>query len=199
MYKKITSNVYLLIIFSILSLCINSCGLYKKTDSRKVPVNAKERAMKNVEEGKGIRFNNKNKSGDFVFATSNALWRASLDILDFTPLSNVDYSGGIIITDWFSEEENQLNSIKITVRFLSNEIRADGLEIILHKKSCKVNNNCQIEKIDTGLSNDIKVAILRKAALLQDGDNKKNVEEYRKKYGKRKIQRDGKKGNDSNN
>ena len=199
MYKKIISNVYLLIIFSILSLCINSCGLYKKTDSRKVPVNAKERAMKNVEEGKGVRFNTKNKSGDFVFATSNALWRASLDILDFTPLSNVDYSGGIIITDWFSEEANQLNSIKITVRFLSNEIRADGLEIILHKKSCKVTNNCQVEKIDTNLNDDIKVAILRKAALLQQGDNKKSVEEYRKKYGKRKIQRDGKKGNDSNN
>ena len=199
MYKKIISNFYLLIFFLTLSLCINSCGLYKKTDSRKVPVNAKERAMKNVEEGKGVRFNTKNKSGAFVFATSNALWRASLDILDFTPLTNVDYSGGIIITDWFSEEANQLNSIKITVRFLSNEIRADGLEIILHKKSCKVTNNCQVEKIDTDLNNDIKVAILRKAVLLQQGDNKKSVEEYRKKYGKRKIQRDGKKGNDSNN
>ena len=194
-YKKLLPAILLCFFF------LNSCGIYKKVDARKIPTNANERIKKNMEEGRGFRLGNlgKKSGGDFQFASSNPLWRATLKKLDFAPLNNVDYAGGIIVTDWFSEEANQLNSIKITVRFLSNEIRADGLEIILHKKSCKVTNNCQVEKIDTDLNDDIKVAILRKAALLQQGDKKKNVEEYRKKYGKRKIQRDGKKGNDSNN
>ncbi len=32
------------------------------------------------------------------------LWRASLEILDFIPLTTVDYSGGIIITDWYNDK-----------------------------------------------------------------------------------------------
>jgi hypothetical protein len=68
-------------------------------------------------------------------ATSNPMWRASLEILDFLPLTTVDYSGGIIITDWYSDNGNN-DSIKITVRFLSNEIRSDNLKIIVHKKNC---------------------------------------------------------------
>ena len=105
----------------------------------------------------------KKGSGNFQFASSNLMWRASLDLLDFTPLSNVDYSGGIIITDWFSESSDQ-DPIKITVRFLSNEIRADGLKIIIHKKICKKINDCKIVKIDSTLGQEIKLAILKKAA-----------------------------------
>ena len=61
------------------------------------------------------------------------MWRASLEILDFLPLTTVDYSGGMIITDWYSENSSN-ESIKITVRFLANEVRADSLKIIVHKK-----------------------------------------------------------------
>ena len=40
----------------------------------------------------------------YEFSTSNPMWRASLEVLDFIPLSTVDYSGGMIITDWYSED-----------------------------------------------------------------------------------------------
>jgi len=134
---------------------------------------AKKRARKNVKEGKGITSpggifgsNNKRGGGAFEFASSNELWRASLDTLDFMSFSNVDYSGGLLITDWYSETKNN-QSIKITVRFLSNEIRADGLKVSLHQRICGSNNSCAIKEVKSSLSEEIKSTILRKAAVLK--------------------------------
>ena len=125
----------------------------------------------------------------FEFSSSNELWRASLDILDFIPLSNVDYSGGIIITDWYNEGTASNEAIKITIRFLSNEIRADGLDVVIHKRICKGTAvNCKVTKYSSGLEEEIKLAILKKATILQKrGDDKKkslSKKEYEKKYGK---------------
>ena len=105
------------------------------------------------------------------------MWRASLDLLDFTPLANVDYSGGVIITDWFSENSDQ-DPIKITVRFLSNEIRVDGLKVIIHKKICKKNDktDCKVIQENSTLGQEIKLAILKKAALIEDGERSKDPE-----------------------
>ena len=129
--------VITLFLLSLASLVV-SCGPFKPkyTDLRKIPATAEGKRKRNIEEGRGFRamgMLEKKGSGNFEFASSNEMWRATLDLLDFTPLSNVDYSGGVIITDWFSESSDQ-DAIKITVRFLSNEIRADGLKIIIHKK-----------------------------------------------------------------
>ena len=162
----------ILIIFFI-SISITSCGLYKKTDSRTNPVNDAEKRKKNLEEGRGFRLSTalNNKGGNFQFASSNPLWRASLDVLDFIPLVNADYSGGIIITDWFSENNSQ-DSIKITIKFLSNEIRADGLEIIIHEKKC-LNDSCQTSLSESNINSEIKLAILKKAASLLNVDRQK--------------------------
>jgi hypothetical protein len=162
----------ILIIFFI-SISITSCGLYKKTDSRTNPVNDAEKRKKNLEEGRGFRLSTalNNKGGNFQFASSNPLWRASLDVLDFIPLVNADYSGGIIITDWFSENNSQ-DSIKITIKFLSNEIRADGLEIIIHEKKC-LNESCQPSLSKSNINSEIKLAILKKAASLLNVDRQK--------------------------
>ena len=160
----------------LLSLLITGCGgnFFKKVDSRKVPVNVTDRQEQNIREGKGFRLmnavQNKNNSGTFEFATANEMWRASLDLLDFAPLSNVDYSGGIIITDWFSQNNSNDESIKITIRFLSNEIRADGLDVIIYKKLCKNDINCETKKIESNLSQEIKLAILKKAAELKTNE-----------------------------
>jgi len=158
-----------------LASAIVSCGPLKPkyTDLRKIPGNPKDKREKNIREGRGFRVMgmiDKKGSGSFEFASSNAMWRATLDLLDFTPLSNVDYSGGVIITDWFSESSDQ-NPIKITVRFLSNEIRADGLKIIIHKKICKKIDDCKIVKIDSTLGQEIKLAILKKAATMHKTEN----------------------------
>ena len=165
-------------------ITINSCGIYRKTDARKIPTNANERIKKNVEEGKGFKIGNLGNrgSGDFMFASSNPLWRASLEKLNFAPLNNVDYAGGIIVTDWFSNE-NSNEEIKITIRFLTNEIRSDAIGVIIHKKNCNNQNNCKITKIENELNSEIKFAILKKAAQIE----KEDVKTTKKKSGKYKI------------
>ncbi len=175
-YSKLINFITLLIII----LGINSCGIYRKTDATKTPVNAKERVKKNMEEGRGFRIKNLGKigqGGEFQFASSNELWRASIEILDFVPLVNADYGGGIIITDWYNSEENEKEYIKITVNFLTNEIRSDAIKVNIHKKICEINNNCKINLVKSELNNDIKLAILKKAALIKTKDLEKIREE----------------------
>ena len=108
-----------------------NCGkdFFKRSDVKDNPVNVDERVAKNIEEGRGIRFGlGGNKGGTFDFASANELWRASVETLDFVPLVNASYSGGIIITDWFNGGDNTNRELKITVRFLTNEIRSDALK-----------------------------------------------------------------------
>jgi hypothetical protein len=164
-YKKLLPTILLCL------LLLNACGIYKKTDARKIPTNANERVKKNIEEGRGFRLGKlgKKSGGDFQFATSNPLWRAALKKLDFAPLNNVDYAGGIIVTDWFSEGDSS-DQIKITVRFLTNEIRSDAVDIIIHKKICDNLNNCKVNKIENTLNNKIKFSILKRAAQIQKTD-----------------------------
>ena len=122
------------------------------------------------------------------------MWRASIEILDFVSFTNASYSGGIIITDWFSSNKDKTGNkkeIKITVRFLSNEIRAEGIEIIIHERICKQNNtNCKITKKKSKLESEIKIAILKKAARLQIEDRKKYKKDkkYIKKIGEADYQ-----------
>ena len=181
---KLSSNLFNKFIILIMSFfVITSCGLYKKTDARKVSPTGTVRAQKNIEEGKGFRLldTRRNKgSGVFEFASSNPMWRASVKLLDFTPFSNVDYSGGIIITDWFSSDDtNQNESIKITIKFLSNEIRADGIDVLVYKRVCKSNiNTCKVSKVESDLSGEIKLAILKEATILKELDDEKSAEEY---------------------
>jgi len=163
-----------ILLFAIL---ISSCGIYRPTDARKVPVNANERVKKNMEEGRGFRLSNLGKSqGDFLFASSNPMWRATLEKLDFAPLGVVDYGGGVIITDWFGNEGSN-DEIKITVKFLSNEIRSDGINVTMHKRKCKSFNNCEITKINNSTNNEIKLAILKKAVEIKNQDLAKLKEE----------------------
>ena len=170
----------LIIIFS--ALLLNSCGIYRPTDARVISPNADERIKKNIEEGKGFSLGGAlNKGGgNFLFASSNPMWRASLDKLDFVPLNVVDYSGGVIITDWYSD--NSEDEIKITIRFLSNEIRSDSLKVIIHSKNCVSFNNCTISEIKNSTNNEIRLAILKKAAEIEKNDlvlKKKDIGEYR--------------------
>ena len=162
--------------FSFLMLSIfllNSCGIYRPVDSRKIPVNEAERVKKNIEEGRGIRLGNSAKrGGDFQFASSNPMWRASLETLNFLPLANADYGGGIIISDWYSPDENKDESIKITIRFLSNEIRPDGIEVIIFRKKCKIYENCKVTNLKSNIGSEIKLAIIKRAVEIERIDAK---------------------------
>ena len=185
-FSRFNASEKILLIILTFSL-ITQCGIYRKTDARKIPGNVNDRVQKNLEEGKRIRFGGSGKkgSGNFSFATSNEMWRATIEILDFIPLNNADYGGGIIITDWYNEDGSGKDSIKIMVRFLSNEIRADGLKITVYNKSCILDTgiqNCFTQIDETSeIGQELKLAILRKAAELKVLDTQKKVEEYRKK------------------
>ena len=160
---------------------LSSCGIYKPVDARKVSPNADERVKKNLEEGKGFTIMGMNKGGgtNYQFASSNPMWRATLEILDFLPLSNVDYSGGIITTDWYNEGTASDESIKITVRFLTNEIRSDGIKIIVHKKKCSIQQKCVVKKISSALESELQVAILKKATIFEKEFTTKNKRKRR--------------------
>ena len=150
---------------------LSSCsGIWDPGDARKVPANVDERVQKNLEEGKGFSANKLfTGSGgtSYQFASSNPMWRATLEILDFLPLANVDYSGGIITTDWYNEGTSSDESYKITVRFLTNEIRSDGLRIIVHKKNCNIQQTCAVKKVSSAIEHELQVAILKKAVLFE--------------------------------
>ncbi|MDC3184971.1 DUF3576 domain-containing protein [Candidatus Pelagibacter sp.] len=182
-YPLIKTLFSILLIVCLLSGCKSGAFKFDPPNAQEVSPNAKERAKKNIEEGRGFRLSTAMEGGaggNFQFASSNPMWRASLDILDFTPLTNVDYSGGVIITDWFTEDGDR--SIKISVRFLTNEIRADGLEVSIFEKKCNTSNVCQTSKIESTLNNEIKLEILKKAAFLVKEDGLK----YKEKHGEHK-------------
>ena len=167
--KKLTLLICCLIL-------LNSCGIYRPVDTREVSVNADERVKKNMEEGRGFRLMDeiKGKGTNFEFASSNELWRATLDTIDFMPLTTANYSGGIIVTDWYSDNENLSESLKITVRFLSNEIRSDAVDLKIFFKKCDTQNICSVSEGKTNLNNELKKQILKKASIYKtQSDTKK--------------------------
>ena len=173
--KKITK---ILIFICILPFLLNSCA--NRGDARKSPPDPKLRVKRNMEEGRGFRLMdsvNKKGSTNYEFASSNELWRASLDIIDFMPLSSANYSGGIIITDWYSDG-NTNEAIKINIRFLSNEVRADSLSIKIYYRNCDDNFNCAISEKQTNLKKELMREILKKAAIYEKQTVDKNFKPY---------------------
>ena len=167
----------ILFVFLVLNGCGGGLKLPKPGDARTMEMEGQERARKNVEEGRGVsakQIFSRNRNTNYEFSTSNPLWRATFDVIDFMPLVTVDYSGGMIITDWYTDSNTSNDSVKFTIRFLSNEIRADSLKIIIHKKTCKIESNCIIKKITSNkIENAIRSDIIKKAALLEVESKKK--------------------------
>ena len=170
-----------LIIIFISIFFLSSCnGKLPGADARKISPNPDKRVQKNLEEGRGFRIMDsvkKGSSGDFDFASSNELWRASLDTLDFMPLALANYSGGIIVTDWYSDGSNE-ESVKISIRFLSNEVRSDALSIKVFYKNCSLNETCQVSDRSSSLSKELAKQILSKAATYKESNRAKKKKPY---------------------
>ena len=182
---KIVKNIKFVLII-IISLGLTSCakdGFFKPGNARENPPDPRERVKKNLEEGKGFRLNTAVKDrmgrgGNFEFASSNELWRASLDIIEFMPLTSANYSGGIIITDWYSNNTDPNETIKITIRFLSNEIRADAIDINVFYKKCETNNKCVVQKNNKNIEAELRREILKKATIYQKQTKSQNKSYY---------------------
>ena len=163
-------------------LFLTNCGdalKYRKVDAKEYPPDPKLRVQKNMEEGRGFRLmgNSNNNNTNYNFASSNPLWRATLDTLDFMPLVSANYSGGIVITDWYSENNSPNQAIKISVRFLTNEIRSDALDINIFVKECSNNlSDCQVNQNEGELRTELALNILKKAVQYEQ----EGIEKFRK-------------------
>ena len=187
---KIT-NLLKILVFTLclpllLASCKNSDGKFKLPggDARRFPADPKERVAQNLAEGRGFKLSEfgNTRGGVFEFASSNELWRASLDVIDFMPLSSVNYSGGIIITDWYSDGNSSNDSIKISIRFLTNEIRSDALDVKIFTRTCLENlMNCKIMETEKVLVNELKKQILKKAATYAQLKKDENFKPYTNK------------------
>ena len=166
-----------LLFLSIGLFVLSACG---GGDARKYPTDPAKRVKKNLEEGRGFRLNEtfKGKSTTYEFASSNELWRASLDTIDFMPLASVNYSGGIIVTDWYSTDQTSNESIKISIRFLTNEVRSDALDIKVFSKKCLAQSNCVISTKTGNLISELEEKILKTAARYGVEKKKKNSKPY---------------------
>ena len=175
--KKLKVAFFILLV----SATLNSCAGLPGSDARKFPPDPKERVKKNIEEGRGFRLMDKigkGGSGNFEFASSNELWRASLDAIDFMPLASVNYSGGIIISDWYSTNDSN-DSIKISIRFLTNEIRSDALDIKVFKRKCKTQNNCKVSEQSGKLTTELTRKILKTAKIYEKQKKNKDFKPYK--------------------
>tara|TARA_B100000575_G_C23108388_1_gene639944 strand:- start:1210 stop:1725 length:516 start_codon:yes stop_codon:yes gene_type:complete len=164
-------NFYKIIVYFFLFSLLLSCGkgLFKKVDTRKIPISGPERAKQNIKEGRGVSLGKAMGKGstNYEFSTSNPMWRATLDILDFLPLTTVDYSGGIIISDWYTDETNNNQALKITVRFMSNVIQSNSIKITVHRKKCSVNQSCKVDLFKSRIQDELIASILREATILE--------------------------------
>ena len=153
-----------------------SCGGFKKVDTRKVPISGPERAKKNVREGRGVGLGQivgqARGSTNYEFSTSNPMWRATWDILDFLPLTTVDYSGGVIISDWYTDNSNKDQALKVTVRFLSNTVQSNSIKVTVHRKKCSVNQTCNVELFKSRIEEELIASILKEAAILKKQQKK---------------------------
>ena len=177
--KKKLNFIIVFLILPILFSCKGPDGNFKLPggDARKTPADPKKRIEQNLSEGRGFKLSEMGgKGGVFDFASSNELWRASLDVIDFMPLASVNYSGGIIVTDWYSDNNNPNESIKISIRFLTNEIRSDALEIKIFSRKCSNSYlNCKFSELTGDLKFEIQKEILKKASLYK----KQNAKDYK--------------------
>ena len=168
------NNLKISVFSALILIILTSCGGLQRSGIDQ-PVNAEDRVKENLKEGKGLRLKlgDDKAGGNFQFASSNPLWRATLEKLDFIPLANVDYAGGVIITDWYGDFGSD-EEIKVAVRFLTNEIRSDALNVTIYKKKCTSINKCLTTKIENNTNIEIKTSILKRAAILEkEAESKK--------------------------
>ena len=184
-FSKINKTlIFLFIIPLLFASCKGPDGKFKLPggDARKFPDDPKLRVKKNLEEGRGFRLSTAltPKGGVFDFASSNELWRASLDAIDFMPLVSVNYSGGLIVSDWYSGNQNSKENIKISIRFLTNEIRSDALDIKIFKKICNEINKCTItQQNNSEIQKELKRKILKTAKIYEKRKKDKNFKPYK--------------------
>lgn len=156
--KKIIAILSLFLMMSLLSCAQKQITEDGKVKTKRVEPNAEARARANADKDPILVFGKDKKAN--AFENTNIMWKATMKSLDFMPLASVDYAGGIIITDWYYKN-NSDDQIKITIRFLSNEVELNSIEVKSFKKICK-SERCSVSLLDNAFNNDVKNKIFSK-------------------------------------
>jgi hypothetical protein len=173
MFKnKLTFSLIILIILS--SCSSNPFKSSKKDKPNEELTQKKKRAVFNVREKinsneSGIVFGGKKKDN---FGKQNIMWVATLEVLNFLPINSLDYNGGLISTDWYSNE-NSNESIKINVSFLSPEIKTSSVEVKAFKKICTNSTSCKVIPTSKTFNSKIKDQIFEQVRSINLKNNKK--------------------------
>jgi hypothetical protein len=174
MKNQLLKYSFILLISILLTKCVSNQDPVTGERERIEP-NINQRAKDYVDKGGGLMgmIGKSNENTNFKFSTSNVLWRATLKSLHFLPLMNADYTGGVIIYDWYSQTNNPKDQIKISVQFLSDELRSDSIIITAHKKICDNAERCSNSTLDQNFANSIKDSIIASARTLKIEEAKK--------------------------
>ena len=169
---------YLPSFFLILAILLSGCT--SKKEEAEVPTkkeifepNVQKRTEKYRDSTGGILGNfGKKNSGTFDFANSNVLWRASLKSLENIPLQSASYAGGILVTDWYG---NNNESIKIEINFKSDKLESSSIIVKSFIKKCQTTSSCATTSGADTFNTEIKTKILSQARqiALEDNKNKK--------------------------
>ena len=180
LYFTVEKKFFITTLVFLLFIILSNCSSMRESDNntKVLEPDPRKRAAEAAAKGEGIfgDINKKKQSSSttsFNFSDSNVLWRATLKSLDFLPLLNADYSGGVIIYDWYSQTNNPKEQIKISVQFLNNEVRSDSIKITAHKKICETVERCSNSTLDQNFANSVKDSIITSARTLKIEEAKK--------------------------
>ena len=148
--KSIVKTLILILLFSCTS------------NNNEVPIEKSEPGLFSKDTKKGLSitdFLNKDILDDKSFYINSFLWRASLDVLSFAPFQSTDAFGGILVTEWYKKNDDQ---IKIIATISSRELRSEGIKLKVFIK----NKNGEVSE-DQDLARKIENLILTKARSLR--------------------------------
>jgi len=170
MKAKLRNFLYIFLLFLI------SCSSSKEGSEQFEP-NVQKRVEAAAKKDGGIILfgGDKKNSGSIDFSSTNVMWRATLKTLNFLPLVSADYSSGLIVTDWYSEQKLGKEQIKIQVSFLSNDLKSESIVVSSFKRICESNGICTNSSVNESVNKEIKDSIITNARLLkiEEAKNKK--------------------------
>jgi hypothetical protein len=175
--KNTTANLHVITrLFNIFifSILLTSCSLWgskeKSANSNDEKISVKKKdwepnVLKRVDQEKGGLTNIFGAERSTVSQGDNVIWQASLDVLADIPLAQANYTGGVIITDWYNSS-NSNESIKISIFINSARLEVNSFDVKSFKKTCSAANNCQTVNLTPDFNQKIKDRVLEKARII---------------------------------
>ncbi len=108
-----------------------------------------------------------------TIGVNSYLWRASLETMQFMPLSQVDSAGGVIIADWYQNPSVPNERVKVTVAILDSALRADAVQVSAQRE-INEGGRWVAAPVRAGTVQRLEEIILEKARVLRQADLARN-------------------------